>query len=151
MDPAACPHCGAPPTDDGPCQARFDRLLSLEFTDPGYGAVHHLTVPAFMLQHDRYSHAGWLAARELLRRFVEDGVRPQEMRREHPRHEGSTVRGPSFADFGRITWSRTIADVGAADAAAYRSDVEAWAASVLGYTRDVARRYADALPGIQSK
>ena len=43
-----CPECGAP---DNLCQTRFDEFLVLEFTDAGYGAVHHLTVATFMVQH----------------------------------------------------------------------------------------------------
>ncbi len=43
-----CPECGAP---DSACEARFHELLALEFEEAGYGAVHHLTVATYMLQH----------------------------------------------------------------------------------------------------
>ena len=47
-DKVACPECGAPETL---CKTRYDKFLMLEFTDAGYGAVHHLTVAAYVLQH----------------------------------------------------------------------------------------------------
>ncbi len=140
MDPARCPHCGASEADES-CQSRFDRALSLEFTDPEFGAVHLLTVTAYALQHDRYSHAGWLAAREVLRGVVDEGLRPHEVAGRYRRlGEGSISRGEPFGDFARISWRRTIADVRTGDAATYRGDVEAWAASVLEDTAPVVPR-----------
>lgn len=48
----------------------------------GYGAIHHLTVPAYMLQHpSRYSREGWLEARRLLAAFLA-GKAPAEVRRQ---------------------------------------------------------------------
>ena len=63
-----CPECGAP---ENLCQARFDEFLVLEFTDAGYGAVHHLTVAAFMVQHSsKMTPEGWRYERDLLREFL---------------------------------------------------------------------------------
>ena len=36
-----CPECGAPA---GECETRYHECLAKEFSEPGYGAVHHLTV-----------------------------------------------------------------------------------------------------------
>jgi len=52
-----CSECGAVWVDEQNCQVVFDGFLVLDFTDPGYGAVHFLTVSTFMLQHGRYSKA----------------------------------------------------------------------------------------------
>ncbi len=140
MDPARCPLCGASEAD-APCQTQFDRALSLEFTDPEFGAVHLLTVTAYALQHNRYSHAGWLAAREVLRSVVDEGLRPYEVAGRYRRlGDGSISRGEPFDNFARIRWNRTIADVRTDDAATYRRDVEVWAASVLEDTADVLPR-----------
>ena len=138
-----CRSCGARWTDGEPCDARFDRALSLEFTDAAYAAVHHLTVTAYLLQHDRYSHDGWLAARALLRAMVEDGLRPEEVRRVQRRPRASVTRGDQFRDFGLVRWSRTIADVRMADATGYRDDVRRWAGAVLDDTREVTRGHTD--------
>ena len=63
-----CTECGAP---DNLCQTRFDEFLVLEFTDAGYGAVHHLTVAAYMVQHSsKMTREGWLFERNLLREFL---------------------------------------------------------------------------------
>ena len=135
--PTVCPHCSARWTDAS-CQDAFDRALSLEFTDAAYGAVHHLTVSAFMLQHDRYSHRGWLAARSLLEEFVRHGLDPTDARERWPGAKGSSTRGPGFARFGDITWTRTMADVRMDDPGEYGEDVAAWALSVLEDSTEVA-------------
>ncbi|QYR19267.1 hypothetical protein KZ483_15075 [Paenibacillus sp. sptzw28] len=33
-------------------------MLALEFSDPGYGRVHFLTVACFIIQHNRYMTKG---------------------------------------------------------------------------------------------
>lgn len=135
-----CPACSARfVADDASCQQRFDELLALEFTDPAYFAVHHLTVTAFMLQHNRYSHHGWLAARALLAELVQDGFDPAEARRRHQKGSSSITRGSRFPRFGEIRWTRTIADVRTDDPASYRQDVETWARAVVADSDPVAR------------
>ena len=134
--PSPCPECRATYADGDSCQNRFDRALALEFTDPAFGAVHHLTVTAFMLQHDRYSHQGFGIARSLLERFVSGELIPERARRV-PVPETSITRGPRFDRFAEIEWTRTIADVSFDDADTYRSDVEGWARAAVADTRAV--------------
>lgn len=133
-----CPSCGAAFTDGNSCDDRFNELLALEFTDSTYFAVHHLMVPAFMLQHNRYGHDGWLAARSLLKAFLAEGTDPREAERRMARRWASVTRGAPFDRFDEIRWSRTIADVRTDDADAYRRDVEAWAGSAVTDTERVA-------------
>lgn len=130
--------CGAAFTDGSSCDDRFNELLALEFTDPAYFAVHHLMVTAFMLQHNRYSRDGWLAARSLLEAFLVEGTDPREAERRMVRRWASVTRGAPFDRFDEIRWSRTIADVRTDDPDAYRSDVEAWARSVVADSERVA-------------
>lgn len=74
-----CPQCGAL------CLPRFDEFLALEFSDPGYGAAHNLTVAAYMAQHSsRLTREGWLFERSLLREFVVEGKAPALGRQERP-------------------------------------------------------------------
>ena len=62
-----CPECGAPA---GKCESRYHECLVKEFSEPGYGAVHHLTVSAYMLQHSsKLTREGWLFERDLLNDF----------------------------------------------------------------------------------
>src|SRR5678815_1476301 len=61
-----CPDCGAWVADNGSCRSLFDELLAHEYVFPAaFGAVHHLTVAAYYLQHPRgFSRAairGWRA------------------------------------------------------------------------------------------
>lgn len=133
-----CAWCGAYyATADDTCDARFDLALAREFEDPAYGIVHHLTVAAFMLQHNRYSHAGWLWTRSLLAAFVRDGLDPAEARRQHGteldsgQRDWSITRGPAFEQFDQIAWTRTIAGVRFDNAADYCADIRAWAAAVV--------------------
>src|SRR5512147_1373320 len=73
-DMTDCPECGAAETL---CKERFDEFLVLEFTDAGYGAVHHLTVATYMLQHSsKLTKEGWLHERELLKEFLVDHKPP---------------------------------------------------------------------------
>ena len=89
------------------------RCLALEFENPGtYGAVHHLTVACYMLQHNRYSREGWLQARALLAEFVDQGANPDQVRREHrqafnqQKRTWSFTRGDKLAEFDRIVWTQ---------------------------------------------
>jgi hypothetical protein len=139
----SCPHCGATYATDEGCQQRFDACLVKEGEHPAYYAVHHLLVPCYMLQHDAYSHEGWLATRGLLARFVRHGLTPADARRQYRTQLGSgqrtwsITRGPRFAPVAAVAWTRTIADVRLDSAELYRADVERWAGAVLADTDEL--------------
>ncbi len=124
--------CGA---DAEACSNAWDECLALEYTQPSYGWVHHLTVAAYMLQHgSRLSREGWFAMRDQLRSFLDEGLDPQQARESWSAHAGEPhpsllrgdVRGPSA-----LEWSRHIVDVRRDAAPAYCEDIAAWAATVL--------------------
>ncbi len=130
-----CPECGAP---DNLCQTRFDEFLALEFTDPGYGAVHNLTVATFMLQHSsRMSREGWLYERELLREFLVEGKSPDLIRQQNKDSVDSGKRTFKFKSkdgkpvISKTAWKKTILDVRAENAEVYCEDIAAWARSAL--------------------
>lgn len=130
-----CPECGAP---DNLCQARFDEFLVLEFTDAGYGAVHHLTVATFMVQHSsRMTPEGWRYERDLLREFLVENKTPAMVRRQIKNTVDSGKRTFKFKSktgmpvIEKITWRKTILDVRAENADIYREDINTWARSVL--------------------
>lgn len=128
-----CPECGAP---DISCKPRFDEFLILEFTDAGYGAVHHLTVAAYMLQHSsRLTREGWLHMRELLREFLVENKPPENVRKQNRDLVDSGKRKFKITSkdglpvINKSKWTRTILDVRAENAEIYCADMTAWARS----------------------
>lgn len=145
MSLESCQDCGARWGDAGNCEEIFGSFLVHDYTDPGYGEVHALTVAAYMVQHRRYSDEGlrWIAKQ--LNAVLYDGVSSAELREiaradarrpEKPGESGRTwkVTRPANAPaLPLIAWSMTIVDVAALahDAASYRAAVRGWAAVTL--------------------
>ena len=130
-----CPECDAP---DNLCQARFDEFLILEFTDAGYGVVHHLTVAAYMVQHSsKLTREGWLHERELMKEFLVENKPPAFIRKQNKDLVDSGKRKFKIKSRDGVpviiktTWTKTILDVRAENAEVYCEDVTAWARSVL--------------------
>jgi hypothetical protein len=136
-----CPECGA---TDTLCKTRFDEFLVLEFTDAGYGAVHHLTVAAYMLQHSsKLTREGWLHMRGLLREFLVENKPPAFIRRQTRDSVDSGKRKFKIASkdvspvIQKSTWTKTILDVRTEKAEVYCADVSAWARAVLGEAQEL--------------
>lgn len=142
--PEVCPQCGAVTADGIACREVFDTGQVLEFEHAAYGVVHHLSVPCYMLQHNVYTARGWLEVRELLRRFIEDGLTPRMARREinagQRGKDWSLVRGEKLPGVEEIRWSLTIADIRMDTPEVYCADVRLWAAAVLKDSAGIARR-----------
>lgn len=137
-----CPECGA---TDNLCKTRFDEFLVLEFTDPGYGAVHNLTVATYMLQHSsKISKEGWLYERDLLREFIVEKKSPSLIRQQVKDSVDSGKRTFKFKSkdgvpvINKSAWTKTILDVRAENAEMYCEDINAWAMSVLEETESIA-------------
>ena len=131
----SCPECGAP---ENLCQARFDEFLILEFTDAGYGAVHHLTVAAYMIQHSsKLTREGWLFERNLLREFLIENKPPAYIRKQNKDLVDSGKRTFKIKSktglpvINKTTWTKTILDVRPENAQVYCEDMNSWARSVL--------------------
>ncbi len=130
-----CPECGAP---DGDCEARYHECLAREFSQPGYGAVHHLTVATYMLQHSsRLTKEGWLYERNLLKEFLIEKKPPELVRRQNRdavddgRRTFKITSKDGRPKISLRKWSKTILDVRLEDAEAYCRDVTAWASACL--------------------
>ncbi|MDQ2690663.1 MAG: DUF5946 family protein [Chloroflexota bacterium] len=130
-----CPECGA---SDLLCQTRFDEFLVLEFTDPGYGAVHHLTVAAYMVQHSsKLTREGWLFERDLLREFLVENKPPAYIRKQNKDIVDSGKRKFKITSrdakpvTGKTTWTKMILDVRTENEDVYCEDITAWAKAVL--------------------
>jgi hypothetical protein len=132
-----CPHCGAVFVSGETCQDRFNAILSKEMEQAAYGAVHHLSVPCYMLQHNAYTREGWLEVRKLLTKFIYEGWTPARARRQNRvnadsgHRAWSFTRGAKLPEVEKIAWSRTIADVRLDTAEVYTADVRRWAESIL--------------------
>ena len=137
-----CPECGAP---ENLCQSRFDEFLALEFSEMGYGAVHNLTVAAYMLQHSsKLSLEGWLYERDLLREFIVEKKSPSLIRQQIKDSVDSGKRTFKFKSIdgkpviNKTSWTKTILDVRWENAEDYCADVTAWARSVLDEAETIA-------------
>ncbi len=130
-----CPECGA---REGTCTARFEEFLAREFQDPAYGAVHHLTVAAYMLQHSSHlTREGWLYERELLGDFLVHNKPVEQARAEGEELLDSGKRKFKIKSrdgaplFPRFKWARTILDVHFDTPSEYCEAVTAWARATL--------------------
>lgn len=120
--------CGEPDAAD--CRAAFEAALAVEFGHPEYFEVHHLTVAAYQVQHPSTHPAP--EAYDVLRRFLDEGVAPRQMRRDLaanrvPSGEGR-VPAPSAG-------ARRLTGVRLENPATYRADIEQYARSVLEAAR----------------
>jgi Family of unknown function (DUF5946) len=130
-----CPECGA---YNLACEARFHEFLGLEFSDPDYGAVHHLTVASYMLQHSsKLTGDGWKHMRFLLKEFLMENRSPAFIRRQNRDLVDGGKRNFKISSKGgqpvinKVVWQKTILDVRADNATTYCEDVIAWARAVL--------------------
>src|SRR5690606_35123084 len=95
---------------------------------------HGVAFAAFALQHPRRFSADSVArARELIQRVVRDGESLQrvveDFRARRP------AEPPAPADESPRTFTVTIADLGAFDAATYPADLDRWARAALDAPR----------------
>ncbi len=141
--PYTCPKCSARFSSDETCREHFDAAQLAEIEQPTYYAVHHLSVPCYMLQHNVYSRQGWLAVRDLLFQFVYRGLTPEMARRQYraqwngQRRTWSITKGDKLPGVEEIAWTLTIADVRLATPEHYCADVLNWAKSILADSADL--------------
>jgi len=130
-----CPDCGAP---EMTCETRFHEFIVKEFEDPSYGAVHHLTVTTYMLQHSsKLTREGWLYERQLLREFLVENKPPAFIKKQNKDLVDSGKRKFKIKSrdglpvINKSTWTKTILDVRAENSEVYCQDVTGWARSAL--------------------
>jgi hypothetical protein len=142
---AQCSQCGASQTPGRTCRDDFDQMLYWENENPEYGAVHHLMVLCFHIQHpDLYSPEGLVEGKRLLADFLVAGLTTQEVRRRNRKRVDSGVRtwkikgrdGARGAHANPVRWPLTAADVVTRGERNYAGSVEAWAGTVLETLRE---------------
>jgi uncharacterized protein DUF5946 len=137
---ARCPECGAPWPEGRTCRDDFHQMLAWEYEDSRLGAVHHLMVLCYHLQHPSlYSPEGLRDGQQLLVQFVDQGVSPAEIRRRNRHRVDSGNRtwkitarpGAQGAYTHAVAWPMTAAQVVAAGPGQYCANVRAWAEATL--------------------
>ena len=125
-----CPECGA-----SCCKEKFESMLALEFEDPKvFGAVHHVTVICYNLQHPAaFSDEAVAWMRSTLRAIVEEGLTPAELReRSQKQFKGRVnVLSKTPKTSAHVEWSMTVADIRTDDPEVYVQDIMTWAKSIL--------------------
>lgn len=136
-----CPECSVP---NNACETHFHECLALEFENPLYGSVHHLTVVAYMLQHSsQLTRDGWLHERALLSAFLRENRTPAEIRKRDAPNVDSGKRDFKIESrdglpvIAKMTWAKTILDVRLNDPETYCEDVHAWAKAVLDGVEEI--------------
>ena len=146
--PQSCPQCKAILPAAETCEGRFYTGQLKEIEQPEYYAVHHLSVPCYMLQHNAYAREGWLEVRKLLARFIYDGWTPDMARREFRTSAASRQRnwrftkGPKLPGVEEITWRFTVAALRLERADHYCADVRRWAECILLDSEQLVRNLA---------
>jgi hypothetical protein len=135
-----CPECGALQPDGRKCEQDFHQCLFWEQEFPETGAVHHLLVLCYHVQHaGLYSREGLAEGKQLLVEFVERGAAPAEVRRRSRQRLDSGNRNwkikagaDSRGSYEHpVAWSVTLADVVRGGPQAYCENVRAWARASL--------------------
>lgn len=114
---ARCPDCGAPIGDKSNCRSLFDELLAHEYAFPAaFGAVHHLTVAAYYLQHPRgFSRAAIRGWHTIIAESLDGTATPAEfLRRARTRSDARVrirERDAKPPDAWPRTWPMTVTDV----------------------------------------
>lgn len=152
--PARCAECGAPQPPGATCRDCFEALLAFENERPSaFGAVHHLTVATYFLQHPRgYTDEVLRAWHATLGDALDGRATIDELRRRHTRQFAGAKKvraGGAPPPAGWPTrWTLHVVD--AFDPRAPEPTVEgyvtrarAWAAATRA-TLDAMRTSADA-------
>jgi len=139
-----CPNCGVVLPSGETCQERFERCLVKDYEHPTtYGAVHHLVVACYMLQHNEYSREGWLATRNMVDQAIHAGIDPQSLRKQNRwkldsgHRQWKIIGGAKITEVKQIVWTKTIADMRLDSADIYCEDAKRWAISLLADTESM--------------
>ncbi|MFZ0548545.1 MAG: DUF5946 family protein [Candidatus Promineifilaceae bacterium] len=134
-----CPDCGADLSETESCETFFHQMLFWENEDPANWRVHHLMVLCYHLQHPAlYSPEGLTHSRQLLKRFIVEGLSPEQVRQQSKKQVASinrdwkitsTADSHGSYDFP-VKWRMNAADVVAGGIENYCENVERWANSI---------------------
>jgi hypothetical protein len=137
----SCDQCGAVYDEGADCESCFHALLAYENERPAaFGAVHHLTVAAYYLQHPAgYTHESLAHWREIIARTLDGTATVRELRELSGRRFAGSKRarapGASAPDWWPRVWPMTIRDLITPDTSieldAYVDRARDWAGATL--------------------
>lgn len=132
-----CPDCGAPMKNDLTCQEMFDELLAREFSDPACGAVHHLTVLCYNLQHPgAFSEESIQWSISALTAAVKQKWTAEDILSDNRRNlSGKKVpilrKDNLPVDSLRDHWTMTVANVYSVSPKGHAERVKKWATAII--------------------
>lgn len=134
---ARCPECGAALPRAMTCQDILYRMLALEYQHPSaFGAVHHLTVMCYNLQHpNAFTDAFWHATAAQLTEVVEQNLpvaylRQRGKRAWTPARRLFKITGTP-TESHRTSWPMCIDAIVTEDPQEYVAHVQAWARVIV--------------------
>jgi hypothetical protein len=135
---STCPECGAALPVGTTCRDIFERMLALEFGHPEtFGAVHHLTVLCYNVQHPgAFTDEFWDYSAALLTEVIERDISGAELR-QRMRHELAAgnrrikIKGRPTKP-RRYPWPMRAVDVPMDHPQRYVERVREWARSIVG-------------------
>jgi hypothetical protein len=115
------------------CEATFHAFLTYDFSDPGYGAVHHLVVAAYMLQHDQYDDETRETMLATVVPWLDRAPTDHDRAQIRAAFDGPrrAIKRESRAPSVPRAWRLTVEDVNDSSAEAYRRTVRTWAAATI--------------------
>jgi hypothetical protein len=130
-DGHSCVDCGAVG-----CEALFHVCIAADFTDSGYGLVHHLVVPAYGLQHGWYTVEDEAQMVEFILSHLDRPPSAHDRRRIRASADGPEQVRARQPRSRNLDWEHDIGDVEQGSADSYVAMVRDWATSVATLLRD---------------
>ncbi|GIN72949.1 hypothetical protein J14TS2_34240 [Bacillus sp. J14TS2] len=112
-----CADCGAAHSEGRTCQSIYHEFMALEFSNPGYGRVHFLTVACYMIQHHGYSDEALVWVEAKLSAYFMNNLNGPEIRKLAAKDTDASIRKWEVKRLKdapllpKVSWSMTIADV----------------------------------------
>jgi hypothetical protein len=118
---------------------KYHECLALEFNNPKYFEVHHLLVLTYMLQTDSYSSEYLPVATDLLKKFLNELITPQDFldNFEISKTNQNVENNSSNRNTDKFKWNINILDVKINEADVYFQDVRLWANDVLAVIESI--------------
>jgi hypothetical protein len=140
---STCPQCGAYAQYGKTCCEKYEEILAIEYESPTvFGAVHHITVMCYNLQHpDSFTAEATAWMQSSLHAIINKGLSPMELRKRARkefkgdvkvlRHTAQTEIYQKYQKSRKMHWSMTVLDIRTNEPEIYVEDVRVWAKSIL--------------------
>ncbi len=135
VEPAnVCKDCKRVLENFVPCAELYHHFLGKEVSDPDFWQVHHLTVLTYSIQHPTFlTKNGRLEMQKMLKRFIVDGLSPQQARQQFRPFVSNQNRTWKIttenvdAPSPTTQWHMTIGQIRVDNSEHYCEDIRKWA------------------------